>query len=92
MDDVDPSQWFTMVKPRGGATADNPGWTRNSSGSLNVIRGEGRNEFRRSFWSQRVTEPWNALPNEVKEAETLNTFKNGIDNLIFKRHLANARP
>ena len=88
VDNVDPSQWFQMVQPRAAASADNPGWTRYSSGSLNVNRGVGRNDFRRSFWSQRVTEPWNSLPNEVKEAETLNTFKNGIDNLIFKRHLA----
>ena len=92
VDDVDSSQWFQMVQPRAGASAENPGWTRNSSTALNVKRGQGRNEFRRSFWSQRVTEPWSNLPNEVKEAESLNVFKNGIDNLIFKRHLANARP
>ena len=92
VDDVDSSQWFQMVQPRVGASTENPGWSRNSSGGLNVERGEGRNAFRRSFWSQRVTEPWNRLPNEVKKAETLNMCKNGIDNLIFRRHLANARP
>ena len=92
VDDVDAGQWFQMVQPRPGASAENPGWTRNSSGSLNVVRGGGNNEFRRSFWSQRVTEPWNSLPNQVKEAKTLNAFKNGIDNLLFKRHLASARP
>ena len=75
-----------------GASVEHPGWTRNSSGTLNVMRGERRNDFRRNFWSQRVTEPWNSLPNEVKEAESLNVFKNGIDNLIFKRHLVNVRP
>ena len=93
VNDVDSSQWFQMVQPRAGASAENPGWTRNSSGGLNVERETlGRNEFRRSFWSQRVIEPWNNLPNAVKEAETLNVFKNGIDNMIFRRHLANARP
>ena len=92
VDDVDASQWFQMVQPCAGASTENPEWTRNSSGAINVTRGEGRNDFRRNFWSQRVTEPWNSLPKEVKEAETLNIFKNGIDNLIFKRHLANARP
>ena len=92
VDDVDSSQWFTLVQPRAGASSENPGWTRNTSGALNVTRGKGNNDFRRNFWSQRVTEPWNSLPNEVKEAESLNSFKNGIDNLLFKRHLANARP
>ena len=93
VDDVDASQWFEMVQPRPGASAENPGWTRNSSGALNIkINAIGSNEFRRSFWSQRVVEPWNRLPNEVKEAKSLNEFKNGIDNLIFRRHLASARP
>ena len=92
VDNVEASQWFRMVQPRVGASVEDPGWTRNSSGTLNVMRGEGRHDFRRNFWSQRVTQPWNSLPNEVKEAESLNIFKNGIDNLIFKRHLANVRP
>ena len=89
--------WYTIFSPRftqhrAGASGEHPGWTRNSSGTFNVMRGEGRNDFRRNFWSQRVTQPWNSLPKEVKEAESLNMFKNGIDNLIFKRHLANVRP
>ena len=92
VDDVDPKLWFNRVQPRAGASKENPGWTRNTSGALNVTRGGGINDFRRNFWSQRVTEPWNSLPTEVKEAESLNNFKNGIDNLIFRRHLANARP
>ena len=92
VDNVDASQWFQMVQPRAGASEEHPGWTRNSSGTFNVMRGEGQNDFRRNFWSQRVTQPWNSLPKEVKEAESLNMFKNGIDNLIFKRHLANVRP
>ena len=93
VDNVDSSQWFKLVQPRAGASAEHPGWTRNSSGALNVTKVKvGNNEFRRSFWSQRVIEPWNSLPNEVKEAESLNAFKNGIDNLIFKRHLAKVRP
>ena len=92
VDDVEADQWFEMVHPRPGASAENPGWTRNTSGALNVMRGKGNNDYRRNFWSQRVTEPWNSLPNQVKEAESMNVFKNGIDNLIFKRHLANVRP
>ena len=52
---------------------------------MNVMRGERRlGEIRRNFWSKRVIDPWNNLPSEVKEAESLNNFKNAIDNLHFK--------
>ena len=86
VDDVDPQRWFSMAQPRGNVA------TRHTGSSLNVERGGGRHDFRRNFWSQRVTDPWNKLPNEVQQAENLNSFKNGIDNLLFKRHLASARP
>ena len=58
--------------------------TRHRTGFLNVERGGGNTEMRRNFWSQRVTNPWNGLPDIVKQAENLNNFKNGIDNLLFK--------
>ena len=80
VDDVDPSLWFHMDQPREGELA-----TRQKSGHLNVKRGKGKTEVRRSFWSQRVTDPWNGLPDQVKQAESLDSFKNGIDNLLFKK-------
>ena len=46
--------------------------------------GEGNLEITKNFWSQRVTEEWNNLPNEVKSADTLDNFKNGIDNVLFE--------
>ena len=81
VDDVDPGRWFNMAQTRGDAAA-----TRHTAGVLNVERGEGwnRQDVRRNFWSQRVIEPWNGLPKEVKQAESVNVFKNGIDNLLFK--------
>ena len=83
VDDVDPGMWFNMAHPRGDAAA-----TRHTGGHLNVKRGdEGRLDVgavRRNFWSQRVTDPWNNLPDGVKQAESVNSFKNGIDNLLFK--------
>ena len=87
VDDVDPSLWFEMVEPRPGATT-----TRETGGVMNVKRSEANNAIRKNYWSQRVIEPWNSLPHEVKQAESLNVFKNGIDNLLFKRHLAKERP
>ena len=80
VDNVDPDIWFNTVEARRGATA-----TRQTGGFMNVTRADGRSmDIRRNFWSQRVTDPWNNLPNEVKEAETLNNFKNGLDNHLFK--------
>ena len=87
VDDVDPSKWFTMAQERNGATS-----TRHTSGALNVERGEGRGEVRRNFWSQRVAEPWNNLPDEVKTAKSLNDFKNGIDNLRERSNGGQWRP
>ena len=84
VDNVDPGIWFNMAEVRNGATA-----TRQTQGFMNVqgshwTRGEGGLEIRKNFWSQRVTDQWNNLPNEVKQAESLNIFKNGLDNLMFR--------
>ena len=84
VDSVDPSLWFTMAKHREDGPAAEA--TRQSAGFMNIKRGEGRNEIRKNFWSQRVIDPWNTLPDEVKQAETLNAFKNGIDNLRQKQN------
>ena len=46
-----------------------------------MIPKQGKGEIRRNFWSVRVTEPWNSLPNLVKRVETVNCFKNALDNL-----------
>lgn len=84
VDNVDPSTWFTMAEVRGGAAA-----TRQTQGFMNIqgshwTRGEGNLEVRKNFWSQRVPDQWNSLPDEVKSADTLNNFKNGLDNVLFK--------
>ena len=77
-DRVDASKWFSFAQPREvGAT------TRALTGRLNVIRNEGRTEVRRNFWSVRVCDQWNSLPDHVKEQETTNGFKNALDNFMF---------
>ena len=81
VDDVDPGLWFNMPEKRDGAAA-----TRLTRGHLNVRKVEGKTgDLRTNFWSQRVVDPWNGLPDQVKQAESLNVFKNGIDNLLFKK-------
>ena len=75
-DNVDPATWFTPCDRREGAT------TRRQTGHLNVETPQWRGEVRRNFWSVRVCNPWNDLPDEVKRAETLNGFKNAVDSLM----------
>ena len=40
-----------------------------------------RLELRRNFFSQRVVNPWNALPSSVKNSLSVNNFKNNYDKL-----------
>jgi hypothetical protein len=41
-----------------------------------------RTEIRRNCFSSRVVGSWNGLPDEVKSAETVVAFKNGIKAFI----------
>ena len=41
-----------------------------------------RLEIRRNFFSQRVVNRWNSLPDSVVDAESVNTFKNRYDKYI----------
>ena len=60
--------------------------------SANVERSEGRLKVRRSFWSLRVIDRWNQLPDLVKAANSTNSFKNGLDNwLVKEKNLAATR-
>ena len=52
--------------------------TRQTAGYLFYPQ-QWRGEIRRNFWSVRVVEPWNSLPDLVKKAETLHCFKNALD-------------
>ena len=79
VDEVDPQVWFSTTQTRDGATA-----TRQNRGFMNVERGVATGEIRKNFWSQRVVDPWNSLPDSVKESPSLDTFKNCIDNLLAK--------
>ena len=54
--------------------------TRYRGGVLSVQRKEGRLDLRQNFWSVRVANKWNLLPDMVKLAATVDSFKNGLDN------------
>ena len=70
-DDVDPSTWFTHIR-------DRPIGTRLASDVLNLAQPRARLETRQKFFSTRVVEHWNRLPNETKTAKTVNEFKRKI--------------
>ena len=70
-DRVSPDQWFHMARETG---------TRQSKGYLSVEEPVlGKLEFRRSQFSQRVSGNWNSLPDWVRRASTVNSFKNNLD-------------
>ena len=65
--------------------------TRARAGVFNVERLEGRLEIRKNFWAVRVADKWNQLPDQVKSANTVNNFKNGLDNWTEKEKKRRAR-
>ena len=75
-DDVSYSTWFRL------ASSDAVQNTRLSSGLLNLRQSRFNSETRRHFFSQRVIEKWNNLPETVKNAPSVNSFKNNYDNWL----------
>ena len=76
---VDPSVWLTMA----GDNRLGMG-TREAAGYLNLKKPEvcKNLDIRSNFFSIRVVDPWNKLPDSVKQAETVNTFKNRYDKFM----------
>ena len=79
---IDASLFFTLSPIRGGALN-----TRGNSGYLNVEEpAVARYDIRRYFFSQRCPRVWNALPDVVKQAGTVNAFKAAYDtHMAFNR-------
>ena len=74
-DRVNSSLWFQMATQREGATS-----TRQVTGHLNVENPRpSRLQMRGGQFSQRVAEGWNSLPDWVKQAASVNSFKNNLD-------------
>ena len=80
-DKVDPGLWFNLACTRDGAAS-----TRMNRGHLNVeLPQASRLELRRNQFSQRVGADWNTLPDWVKQATTVNSFKNSLDRHWYPR-------
>ena len=64
---VSTEQWFEMAASRGN--------TRAATGKYNLAKKRFHHEFRNNFFSSRVTDEWNGLPDNIKEARTVSSFK-----------------
>jgi hypothetical protein len=60
-------QWFTRAATR------RP--TRMAAGLNNLLPQRGHHEYRRGFFSLRVVDSWNRLPDDVKAAKSAAGFK-----------------
>ena len=58
---------------------DNKAMTRGHS--LKLLKPSAKTSTRANFFSVRVVNAWNSLPEEVVSAPSLNSFKNGLDKL-----------
>ena len=73
-DDVDRNTWFSMAGDL------NLYRTRLSAGlNISIPKVEYGGEIRKNFFSHRVVEKWNAIPEYIKCATTVNQFKNLYD-------------
>jgi len=73
--DVNHSQLFSFVRDR------HPVETRSHTNN-HLVSEKTTLNVRKFFFTNRVTSSWNSLPNEVKEAPSVNSFKNLYDNHI----------
>ena len=61
--------------------ADNRRPTRNGAGRDKLLVKRADHEYRRNYFSLRVIDDWNELPDTVKEARNVSAFKR-----LYRRH------
>ena len=67
VDNVDYREFFQLAD-----------YSRTRGHSFKITKVRSRLEIRRNFFSQRVVNKWNELPQYVVEAESVNAFKNSL--------------
>ena len=77
IDAVDASSWFNLVG------VNPPRHTRLTSNPLNIIAVRSNLEVRKNFFSQRVPDQWNNLPEEMKCSRNLKIFKSKLSKIHF---------
>ena len=77
-EDVQVGTWFNLA-----ATVATHA-TRQAGHPLNIVKPRSRLEIRNNFFSVRCCEKWNSLPDNIREAKSLNSFKNAYDGHFSK--------
>ena len=75
---VDYKQWFTLVKD----LHRRP--TRGAYFPLNIILARCRLEVRQHFFSIRVAEAWNNLPHDMRQDQSLFSFKSNLKSRLLE--------
>ena len=70
--DIDPNTWFNFIRDRHDVH------TRQHEAN-NLCADKCRLNVRKNFFVNRITNDWNDLPAEVKNATSTNSFKNQYD-------------
>ena len=74
---VAPETWFTFASSN---ATDDTVRTRATTGYLNLVQPPiPKTEIRKNFFSNRVVDHWNQLPDHVKISQKTNDFKNALD-------------
>jgi len=68
-EDIDSQQFFQLT--------EDPYQLRENNRRIYKVRSRG--EIRRNFFSQRVVDHWNNLPQEIIAADSVNIFKSRLD-------------
>ena len=81
IDNVDPSYFFSLSVDNHNYATRQATIMDNSTlvSSLGLVKGHSRLELRANSFSQRVVNPWNALPAIVKNSAHVNSFKINYD-------------
>ena len=72
LDNVDSSTWFELLNNDQRVTR------LRDDGCILARQTVSRSEIRANFYSQRVIGPWNALPADIRNANTLPSFKSKL--------------
>ena len=79
LEDVERSTWFKMTME--GASYN----TRKTGHPLNITKPRCNLDLRKKNFSVRCCDPWNKLPNYVRESSNINTFKNNYDMWLMEK-------
>ena len=68
LEDIDKDKFFTITPQ-----------SRTRGGPQKLYKKSFRTDVRGNFFSQRIVNSWNALPNNIKESQSVNSFKGSLD-------------